>query len=70
MSILSSEYTSMLHLGHGWVLYNTPEYATFQEALTFISVIMNSTDEGSVQKQFPEDPEYSLEKCKQPPCVL
>lgn len=38
--------------------------------LKLVKVIMNSTDEGAVEKRFPEDSEDSLEKCKQPPCAL
>lgn len=38
--------------------------------LILITVIMNYADEGTIEKQFPEDFEYSLEECKQPPCVL
>ena len=34
--------------------------------LKLITVIMNPTDEGALEKQFPQDFEYSLEKCKQP----
>ena len=46
------------------------EFKHSKKRLKLITVIMNSTDEGAVEKQFPEDFEYSLEKCKQPPCVL
>lgn len=49
---------------------NTPEFKTLQEMLKLTTVIMNSTDEGTVEKQFSEEFEYSLKKCKQPPCVL
>lgn len=38
--------------------------------LKLITVIMNPTDEGALEKQFPQDFEYSLEKCKQPSCIL
>lgn len=52
------------------LFYNTPKFKTLREMLKLIMVIMNSTDEGTVEKQFSEDFEYSLEKCKQPPRVL
>lgn len=35
-----------------------------------LAVVVNSIDEGAAEKQFPKDFEYSLEKCKQPSCVL
>ena len=38
--------------------------------LKLITFIMNPTDEGAVEKQFPQDFQYSLEKCKQPPGIL
>lgn len=36
--------------------------------LKLITVTVNSVDEGAVEKHFPED--LTLEKCKQPLCVL
>lgn len=38
--------------------------------LKLITVVVNSIDEGAVEKQFPKALKYSLEKCKQPLCVL
>lgn len=38
--------------------------------LKLITVIVNSVDGGTVEKHFPEDLKYTLEKCKQPFCVL
>lgn len=35
----------------------------------FITIIINSIDEGAFEKQFPEDLKCSLEKYKQLPCV-
>lgn len=50
--------------------YNTLEFKHSKKCLNLVTVIMNPTDEGHQEKQFPQDFRIFLRKCKQPSCIL